>query len=89
MKMHKIKTALIVANNVENELNRACSTLLAECQTCCEVPLSFCEYQSADGFCLGYDNGIIDNQLISVTSFIELVSKSKRRLTLEDLQGVF
>lgn len=87
MKIQTIKSALTIANNAESRLYRARNKLLAECQSCCEYPLDFCEYQSGDGFCLGYSTGEFDNNLISVNSFIKLVRKSTRRLKLEDLQS--
>lgn len=89
MKIQKIKSTLTVANNAESRLYRAENRLLKECQDCCEYPLDFCEYQSGDGFCLGYRTDEFDNNLISVNTFIELVRKSTRRLKLEDLQGTF
>lgn len=89
MKIQKIKSALTIANNAEYRLHNACDTLLRECQSCCEYPLDFCEYQSSDGFCLCYGTDKCDNNLISVNSFIELVKKSTRKLKLEDLLSIF
>lgn len=89
MKIQKIKSSLTVANNARSRLYRAENKLLKECQDCCEYPLDFCEYQSGDGFCLGYNADGYDNNLISVNSFIELVKKSTGRLKLEDLLSTF
>lgn len=89
MKIQKIKSALTIANNAEYRLYSACNTLLMECQNCCEYPLDFCEYQSGDGFCLGYEANGYDNNFISVNSFIDLVAKHKRKLELEDVIKTF
>lgn len=89
MKISKIKSALTKANNAEAHLYRTTNHLLNECQHCCNVELLFCEYQSGDGFCLGYEANGYDNNLISVDTFIKLVAEHKRKLELEDIVTTF
>ena len=89
MKITRIKSALTKANNAELYYNRKINQLLIECQQCCNFELVFCEYQSGDGFCLGYKTDDYDNNLISVDSFINLVAKHKRKLDLEDVIKTF
>lgn len=84
-----IKTALDKANKAESRYNKAMNQLLNECQHFCNFELIFCEYQSGDGFCLGYEANGYDNNLISVNSFIDLVAKHKRKLELEDVIKTF
>ena len=86
MKISKIKSSLKKALDAESYLYRARNQLLQECQNCCEGELVSCEYQPSDGFCLGYETEDCDYNQISVSSFIEIVSKSKRRLKLSDFE---
>lgn len=86
MKTSKIKSALKKALDAESYLYRARNQLLQECQACCEDELVSCEYQPSDGFCLGYETEDCDYNQISVSSFIEIASKSKRRLKLSDFE---
>ena len=86
MKISKIKSYLQKALNAESQLYRASNQLLKECQNCCEYEFVSCEYQPSDGFCLGYETEDCDYNQISVTSFMELASKSKRRLKLSDFE---
>jgi hypothetical protein len=89
MKISKIKSALTKANNAETYYTRIMNELLIECQHCCNFELVFCEYQSGDGFCLGYETDDYDNNLISVSTFINLVAKHKRKLELKDVIKTF
>lgn len=84
MKTSKIKAALKKALDAESHFYRARNLLLQECQACCEDVFDDCDYQPSDGFCLSYVTEDFDCDHISVTSFIELVSKSKRRLKISD-----
>ena len=86
MKTSKIKSALKKSLDAESYLYMARNQLLQECQACCEDELVYCEYQPSDGFLLGYETEDCDYNLISVTTFIELVSKSKRRLKISDFE---
>lgn len=86
MKTSKIKAALKKALDAESYLYRARNQLLQECQACCEDEFDACEYQPSDGFCLSYATEDFECNDISVTSFIELVSKSKRRLKISDFK---
>lgn len=84
MKISKIKSSLKKALDAESQLYRARYQLLQECQNCCEDELDDCEYQPSDGFCLSYATEDFECNNISVISFIELASKSKRRLKISD-----
>lgn len=86
MKISKIKSSLTKAQNALSHLYRARNKLLKECQYCCEDELVSCEYQPSDGFYLCYITEDCDINHISVTTFIELASKSKRRLKLSDFE---
>ena len=86
MKISKIKSSLRKAINAESYLYRARCQLLQECQACCEDQLDDCEYQPSDGFCITYATKDFDCNQISVATFIELASKSKRRLKLSDFE---
>lgn len=86
MKISKIKSSLKKALDAESYLYRARNQLLQECQACCEDELDDCEYQPSDGFCLSYATEDFDCNHISVTTFIELASKSKRKLKLSDFE---
>ena len=86
MKISKIKSSLTKALNAESYLYKARNQLLQECQACCEDELDDCEYQPSDGFCLSYATEDFDCNHISVTTFIELASKSKRKLRLSDFE---
>lgn len=86
MKIINIKSSLKKALDAESYLYRARCKLLQECQNCCEDKLDDCEYQPSDGFCLTYATKDFDCNQISVTTFIELASKSKRRLKLSDFE---
>lgn len=89
MKISKMKSALIKANNAKQHYNSVMNQLLIECQHFCNFEILFCEYQSADGFCLGYEANGYDNNLIPVRTFIDLVAKHKRKLELEDVIKTF
>lgn len=86
MKTSKIKSALKKSLDAESYLYMARNQLLQECQACCEDELVYCEYQPSDSFCLGYETEDCDYNQISVTTFIELASKSKRKLKLSDFE---
>lgn len=86
MKTSKIKSSLKKALDAESYLYRARNQLLQECQACCEDEIVYCEYQPSDGFLLGYETEDFDCNQISVTTFIELASKSKRKLKLSDFE---
>lgn len=89
MNIQKVKTALIKANEAEERFYRAESELFIECQKLCNYPLKFCQYQPSDNFCLVFDTEEYKNTDISVKSFIDLVSKLKRKLELEDIISTF
>jgi hypothetical protein len=89
MKISKIKSALIKANRAEERCFKAESELFLECQKLCNYPLNFCQYQPSDGFCLVFDTDKVKDVDISVKSFIDLVSKLKRKLELEDIISTF
>ena len=89
MNIQKVKSALIKANNAEQRLNLAESELFTECQKLCNYPLEFCQYQPSDGFCLVFNTDKVKDVDISVRSFIDLVSKLKRKLELEDITSTF
>ena len=89
MNTQKIKSALIKANKAEERFHTAESELFLECQKLCNYPLNFCQYQPSDGFCLVFDTDNIKDVDISVKSFIDLVSKLKRKLELEDIISTF
>ena len=84
MKISKIKSSLKKALDAESQLYRARYQLLQECQNCCEDELDDCEYQPSDGFCLSFATEDFECNHISVITFIDLASKSKRRLKLSD-----
>ena len=86
MKTSKIKSALKKALDAESYLYMARNQLLQECQNCCADELDSCEYQPSDGFCISYATEYFDCNQISVTTFIELASKSKRKLKLSDFE---
>ena len=86
MKISKIKSSLKKSLDAESHLYRARNQLLQECQNCCTDELDDCEYQPSDGFCLTYVTKDFDCNQISVTTFIELASKSKRKLKLSDFE---
>lgn len=89
MSIQKVKSALIKANNAEEQFHKAESELFIECQELCNYPLNFCQYQPSDGFCLVFDTDKVKDVDISVRSFIDLVSKLKRKLELEDITSTF
>lgn len=89
MSIQKVKSALIKANNAEERFHAAESELFIECQKLCNYPLKFCQYQPSDGFCLVFDTDKVKDADISVSSFIDLVSKLKRKLELEDITSTF
>lgn len=89
MDTQKIKSALIKANEAEERLYTAESELFIECQKLCNHPLNFCQYQPSDGFCLVFDTDKVKDVDISVKSFIDLVSKLKRKLELKDIISTF
>lgn len=89
MEISKIKSALIKANEAEERCFKAESELFLECQKLCNYPLNFCQYQPSDGFCLVFDTDKVKDVDISVKSFIDLVSKLKRKLELEDIISTF
>ena len=89
MNIQKVKSALIKANNAEQRLNLAESELFTECQKLCNYPLEFCQYQPSDGFCLVFNTDKVKDVDISVRSFIDLVSKLKRKLELKDIISTF
>lgn len=86
MKISKIKSSLKKALDAEAQLYRARYQLLQECQNCCEDELHDCEYQPSDGFCLSFATEDFECNDISVTTFIEIASKSKRRLKISDFE---
>lgn len=89
MSIQKVKSALIKANKAEERLFSAESELFIECQKLCNYPLEFCQYQPSDGFCLVFNTDKVKDVDISVRSFIDLVSKLKRKLELEDIISTF
>lgn len=89
MNIQKVKSALTKANKAEERFYTAESELFIECQKLCNYPLNFCQYQPSDGFCLVFDTDEVEDVDISVSSFIDLVSKVKRKLELEDIISTF
>lgn len=89
MSIQTVKSALIKANKAEGRFSIAESELFIECQKLCNYPLNFCQYQPSDGFCLIFDTDKVKDVDISVRSFIDLVSKLKRKLELEDIISTF
>lgn len=89
MSIQKVESALIKANKAEERFYHAESELFLECQQLCNYPLKFCQYQPSDGFCLVFDTDEFKDIDISVRSFIDLVSKLKRKLELKDIISTF
>ena len=89
MSIQKVKSALIKAIKAEERLYTAESELFIECQKLCNHTLNFCQYQPSDGFCLVFDTDKVKDVDISVRSFIDLASKLKRKLELEDILSTF
>lgn len=89
MSIQQVKSAFSKANKAEERFHIAESELFIECQKLCNYPLKFCQYQPSDGFCLVYDTDEAKDNDISVYTFIDLVSKLKRKLELKDILSVF
>lgn len=59
-----------------------------EIQKYCDFKIKFCHYQPSDGYVLVYDSNEFTDIDLSVNRVIELYTKLKRKITLDDLKNI-
>lgn len=72
-----------------NELKTKYEDKIAlEIQKYCDFEIKFCHYQPSDGFVLIYNSNEFTDIDLSVNRAIELYTKLKRKITLNDLENI-
>lgn len=88
MKVKQINNWIEKAKNYRELETKYEDKIVLEIQKYCDFEIKFCHYQPSDGYVLVYDSNEFTNIDLSVNRVIELYTKLRRKVKLDDLRNI-